>query len=1100
MLKVSEIKRHCFYASSYTKGQEIFYNKKYRNLSIDHGDGMDFILVTAEVKGSGSAWYESSLTVSGSGDEIEDYSCDCLSYQQTGCLCKHCVALALAFQQDQKAKPSPAALLFRPIIIQNGQLLSNRQKTSSYSLNALIRECASLETADNPVTAMQNIHIQPSFSIDYYGKLVVECTLGSGRMYVVKDLLCLLAAVEQRAEVSYGKNLTFVHHPSAFTPEGRRWLEILRSIVAVEKKIHDLSSRSTSSSGNSPYRALELDGYGAELCLTYYRDEGLSMPGLGCQVVEGDPTLTLTLSGEQGGASMELDDGLIQIIAGYQHTYLLFGSYIYQCSQDYVKAVQPLLRAFEITPGHGYYKPDGNMFLAEEDYRGFCAHVLPLVKPYVKVITKSLSLQNYMPEPAQFKVFLSMEDGNEAMSVDARCEVSYGEATFDLLDTGSDHFSYRDGAAEERMKGLLQKYLPDAPKNAAQYLCEGEERILNLVQEGIPLLQDAAELMIDEKILKIRLRKPPRLSFGVSLSGGVLTLNMQNDLQNPEEIADILQSYRQKKKYHRLKSGEVISLDDDSLSLLQEVSEGLMLTPAQLKSGMATLPQYRVAYLDEMVKEISGTAQVHRDAAFRRMIADLHSYQNSEYEVPEAVHATLRTYQMDGFRWLATLARYGLGGILADDMGLGKTVQAIALFAQLRGKALVVTPASLVYNWESEIQKFAPSLSVAAVTGTMEQRREILATVSEVDVVVTSYDLLKRDVPLYENLKFDCMLIDEAQYIKNAGTQAAKAVKAIQAGVRFALTGTPIENHLSDLWSIFDFVMPGYLYTYQRFREEMEKPIAGGDDEAVTARLKAMISPFILRRRKEDVLKDLPERLEQAVYAPMTQSQEKLYRAMESKLAMELSETAETDFREKRLRILAELTRMRQVCCTPALCYENYNGGSGKVELCMELLKNAVASGHRVLVFSQFTSMLEHLMEAYGKECLYLSGKNSKEQRRCMVDRFQKGEVPVFFISLKAGGTGLNLTAADTVIHVDPWWNVAAENQASDRAHRIGQTRVVTVLKLVTRNTIEERILALQERKAKLAERVLEGEGGLEDGLTQEAILSLLGAGHERVS
>lgn len=1090
MLNASEIKRHCFYSSSYSKGQDIFYSKKYRNFSIDYGDGEDPVLVTAEVKGSGAVWYRSSLTVSESGDEIEDYSCNCLSYQQTECLCKHCVAVALAYQQEQKSVHSSLGLLFQPIIIQANQAPSSRQKSTSYAISSLIRSCSSREERQSEAEGMQNIRILPNFHIDYYGKLSVEFSLGSSRMYVVKDILCLLAAVEQRARVSYGKNLTFVHQPSAFTPEARRWLEILRSIAVVEKNIHDLASRPYVSSGSSSYRLLDLDAYGTELCFSYYQETGLPVDGMGHTVVDGNPSLTLTLTGEQGGASLKLDDGWLQILPGYQHTYLLFNHTIYQCTQDYIHAVQPLLRAFGVFPGSGR-SADRSLFLAEEDYRSFCTHILPLVEPYVNVITKSVALQDYMPQPPQFKVYLSMQDGTDTMAVEAHCEVSYGEAAFDLLDTGSDHLSYRNGAAEGKIRGLLQRYLPDAPE---QFLCQGEEHTLALVQEGIPLLQDAAELMIDEKILKIQLRKPPQISFGISLSGGLLTLNLQSDLQNPEEIADILQAYRQKKKYYRLKSGELLSLDDDSLELLQEVSEGLKLTVSQLKKGTATLPKYRAAYLDEMAGKISGTAQVRRDAAFRRMIADLHSFQNSEFEVPETVHASLRSYQMDGFRWLATLAKYGLGGILADDMGLGKTLQTIALFAHLGGKALVVAPASLVYNWESEIQKFAPSLTVAAVTGTSEQRREILETAA--DVVVTSYDLLKRDVSVYETLKFDCMVIDEAQYIKNAGTQAAKAVKAIQAEVRFALTGTPIENRLSDLWSIFDFVMPGYLYTYQRFREEMEKPITAGSDEAVTARLKAMISPFILRRKKEDVLKDLPERLEQPVYAPMTQPQEKLYRAMESRLALELSETAETDFREQRIRILAELTRMRQVCCTPELCYENYHGGSGKVELCLELLKNAVASGHRVLVFSQFTSMLEHLMKDYGEECLYLSGQNTKEQRRKMVDRFQNGAVPVFFISLKAGGTGLNLTAADTVIHVDPWWNLAAQNQASDRAHRIGQTKVVTVFKLVTRNTIEERILALQERKAQLAESILDGEGGLETNLTRETILNLLGASH----
>ena len=439
-------------------------------------------------------------------------------------------------------------------------------------------------------------------------------------------------------------------------------------------------------------------------------------------------------------------------------------------------------------------------------------------------------------------------------------------------------------------------------------------------------------------------------------------------------------------------------------------------------------------------------------------------------------------------------------------MGLGKTLQVISLLLSEQESAkagerewhrsLIVCPASLVYNWQKEISRFAPQIKTTLVTGLATERQRIVRHTKEGEVLITSYDLLKRDVELYRDMVFAIQVIDEAQYIKNPGTQAAKGVKQITAGFKLALTGTPIENRLSELWSIFDYLMPGFLYTYQRFREEIEIPIVVNGDENRMQRLQRMIRPFILRRLKGEVLRDLPAKLEENVFAKLEGEQLALYDAHVQRMKESLEGKSEKEFRSEKIQILAELTRLRQICCDPGLLFEGYKGESAKAQMCMELIENAVGAGHKVLLFSQFTSMLDRLaagLKKAGIDYYMLTGSVGKEKRMQMVESFNEDDVPVFCISLKAGGTGLNLTAADIVIHYDPWWNVAVQNQATDRAHRIGQKHVVTVYKLVSEGTIEEKIIAIQERKKELAKQVLEGEGMDSVSFTKEEILELLG-------
>ncbi|MCH1969639.1 DEAD/DEAH box helicase [Romboutsia hominis] len=428
---------------------------------------------------------------------------------------------------------------------------------------------------------------------------------------------------------------------------------------------------------------------------------------------------------------------------------------------------------------------------------------------------------------------------------------------------------------------------------------------------------------------------------------------------------------------------------------------------------------------------------------------------------------------MDGYKWLNTLNHYEFGGILADEMGLGKTIQTISfLLSKENKKSLIITPTSLVHNWKDEIENFAPSMKVLIMHGDKNQRIKLFKEISEVDVVLTTYSTLRNDFEYYEKMYFDYLVIDEAQNIKNPFAKNTECVKNINAGVKFALTGTPIENNLIELWSIFDFLMPGYLFNRRSFEEKFIK----GDNKNIDE-LKKMINPFILRRLKKDVLEELPEKIEKKFFVEMNKPQKKAYTA----LVNDINKKRENEeFKQDKITIFSYLTKLRQLCLDPSILIEDYSGGSSKIDVCLELIKENINEGHKILLFSQFTSVLKNLGDRLDKENInysYLDGSTSANKRINLVNEFNEGDKnKVFLISLKAGGTGLNLTSADIVIHFDPWWNPAIEDQATDRAHRFGQKNVVEVIKLIAKGTIEEKIIKLQDDKKDLIENIISGD------------------------
>ncbi len=660
------------------------------------------------------------------------------------------------------------------------------------------------------------------------------------------------------------------------------------------------------------------------------------------------------------------------------------------------------------------------------------------------------------------------------------------------------------GYEQDAIKTIL-KYLTEIDIRGEEFFCEKTgDNTFELLSEGLKELMAIGEVKTSKEFERLKIRRAPAVRLGVSVESGILNLDVSTDDMTEDELLALLESYRKNKKFFRLKNGEFIRLEqDDTLEELLATMQAMGISAKEFTQGKLHLPLYRAIYINKLLEDHDEIAS-DRDAHFKSLIRNFNSVKESDIEVPESLSKVLRGYQTYGFKWLSMLSDLGFGGILADDMGLGKTLQVITLLLsrqQLAKKdkkkltSLIVCPASLVYNWEEEFKRFAPTVKVKTVTGTQAERKKLLSVKALPEVLITSYDLLRRDIGLYEGLKFDYEIIDEAQFIKNASAAISKSVKIISSVHRIALTGTPIENRLSELWSIFDYLMPGFLYTYDRFKTDFETPVTKYKDEEITKQLKNMVGPFILRRLKENVLKDLPDKMEEIRFSKFDSAQRKLYDAQVTHMKKVL-ESEDYKSGKDRLKVLAELTKIRQVCCDPELITTGYTGESAKRASCIELIESAIDGGHKILLFSQFTSMFELLEKDLNKkniEFYKITGQTPKEERIKLVHAFNENNVPLFLISLKAGGTGLNLTGADVVIHYDPWWNLAAQNQATDRAHRIGQTRKVSVFKLIAKDTIEEKIIEMQNAKKDLADAILNGESESLMTLSKEQLMDLIG-------
>lgn len=628
------------------------------------------------------------------------------------------------------------------------------------------------------------------------------------------------------------------------------------------------------------------------------------------------------------------------------------------------------------------------------------------------------------------------------------------------------------------------------------------EQEVEFLEIGLEQLATKYEIFTTEKFKNIKIKKKTSVSsmFGIG-QDNILSYNFNLGDINSSELVSIFDSMKSKKKYYRLKNGDIINLEDESLQELNNLTEELELTDEEIINGKGSILKYRAIYLDSLKK--TKYSIISTDNLFDNFIKNFYEYKDSNLSLEDT--SILRDYQLTGVKWLYNLDKTGFGGILADEMGLGKTIQVIYYIKQMlkdnpTSKFLIVVPTSLAYNWEHEFDSFASQIKKAICIGSKEKRKHILKDLNKINVIITTYGLLREDEEIYENLNFNTMIIDEAQNIKNNHAGITKVVKSIKAETKFALTGTPLENSILELWSIFDFIMPGYLANLTKFQSKYKIKDFDEDSEILIKGLSKQINPFILRRKKSDVVKELPEKLINDIYIDLKDEQKKLYVAELNRVKEEMDKIIKEEGMNKaRFLILQLLTKLRQICIDPSIVYDNYSDGSNKIEQLENIVSEYTKNNHKVLIFSSFKTALNIVKEKLNNakiKTYMIDGSVPAKTRIEMVDNFNENDdIKVFLIMLKSGGTGLNLASADVVIHLDLWWNPQAENQATDRAHRIGQTNTVEVIHLITKGTIEEKILELQNKKRILSDKLIDGEirdKNIISELTREDIEKLL--------
>lgn len=1043
---------------------------------------------------SSSGWddrYRTSVAINEKDDAILDYACTCPAYREYDGMCKHCAALLLAYNEEPQ------------------KFMGYHAKKTAATSNCIAEFMKRTEqlTSDNDLQGTIDIETTVAYGYrDWSAHFKIAGPQGS---YVMKSISEFVDRMRTGERFSYGKKLAFTHAPALLTEHARDIAQFLDRAVSLRERANGAAFwryRGRDEVG----RDLQLSDIEVIELLGLLHDRPFVVQGTDygtrsithARIIEADPSIDINLrAADQGGYLILRGDDIVLAAQG-SRMYVWQDDVFYRCSPEFAQCADFLRNVYD--------SDESKLFIAEADMPLFCAAALPAIERHLHVRAPR-EVEAYRPVPCQLEFFFDKDD--RGVTCDAWA--AYGEKRYLICGFTNDETAeetagpLRNERMEAKAVDLIKRYFN--PFDASIDI-DDDEAVAALVFGGLAEFRELGTVFTTPAFDRLTRDGKPQVTLGVSLTGNLIDLTVSSEDLPARELSALLASYRKRKRFHRLRSGAFLDLRDFDLSQLDRLAADLGLTAKQLTSGHAQLPAYRAFYLDE-------EDNLERDRSFTRYVESFRHVDERSYHVPDSLADTLRPYQAEGFRWLSARCDAGFGGILADEMGLGKSVQLISLLLARRdhacetGPSLIVCPASLVYNWLAEIERFAPELRAQAVTGSKRERARIRnaaldgqgarsdghAPVDQpIDVLVTSYDLLRIDVADYVGRSFFCCALDEAQYIKNPATLTTRAVKRIDAAHRFALTGTPMENRLSELWSIFDFLMPGLLGPYARFRERFEAPVVGGD-EAVARRLQAVVGPFMLRRLKTDVLADLPDKLESIVYAHLEGEQQRLYAAHEQRLREDLTEQRNNrknnDFGKRKVEVLAELTKLRQLCCDPHLLYENYGGQAAKLDAIMELVDSAMDAGEKTLVFSQFTSFLERIarrLSAAGVAYYTITGATPKQKRLALVNSFNEDETPVFLVSLKAGGTGLNLTGASVVVHADPWWNAAAQDQATDRAHRIGQTRVVSVQRVIAKDTIEERIVRLQQAKSELASQVVGASGVSLANLTRDDLIDLL--------
>ncbi|UJF35807.1 DEAD/DEAH box helicase [Paenibacillus hexagrammi] len=1053
----------------------------------------------------GKSRYQVAAAIDRNGDV--DASCSCTTFYQDDDYCEHIAALLLTIQEAFHDGRKQGRVY--PSLLHNNSGHSNHSLRGGGKSAPLSEE---YELTNRVMSIFSSKKAAPSRSRTYFDNRSVlqaeftckafsyrtdtclfgiELKIGAQRLYKVQKMKTFLEHVAAGRPYVFTNSFMYEPELHSFKPEDDRLIRSLVDIFDNESLYRETLQAQTAYAPSSirdrillipPSSWDALLPLLAQASMVHMEHEGRSYPGFQLSKESLPLQFELTDSDEDGYALVI--DGLDDITVMEPYRYVLYQGRLLKVTDESGKRLSELKQMMA-----SLRKPE--LKIISDQMASFVQKVIPGLMDLGHVRIKESIADLFVQAPLTAKLYLDRVRDRLL----AGLEFQYGDVAINPLEDrldqrGEDRILIRDENREQKILELME--MSAFAQTESGYFMDDEEGEYEFLSHIVPQLEELVHVYATSAV-KARIFVPPSApKVRVNVGERTDWLEFKFDIGGiPEtEIRKVLQSIVEKRRYYRMPGGSLMPLESEEFQEIVRFLNEVGFRREDLARSTFQIPMYRGLHL--MEKEGAGSS-IKISKPLRQLLDNVKNPDHLDFPVPVELDPVLRDYQKYGFQWMKMLAYYGFGGILADDMGLGKTIQSITFLVselpairERKEPALIVSPASLVYNWQGEFEKFAPFVRTAIADGSREERAKLIKHASEYDVILTSYPLLRRDMDLFASAVFHTVIMDEAQAFKNHATLTAQTVKTIQARHRFALSGTPIENSLEELWSIFDAVFPDLFPGRKSFNELSRETIA------------KRARPFMLRRVKSDVLRELPDKIETVHSSELEPAQKKLYAAYLAQLQQEtLKHLSVNGFEKSRIKILAGITRLRQICCHPSLFIENYEGSSAKYEQLLEIIEDCRSAGRRMLVFSQFTEMLGLIGRELGYRGVpyfYLDGSTPTRQRVELCSRFNNGEKDLFLISLKAGGTGLNLTGADTVLLYDLWWNPAVEQQAADRAHRIGQKKVVQIIRLVAQGTVEEKMLQLQMRKKHLIEEVVEPESGQEQipGLSEQDIKDIL--------
>lgn len=995
-------------------------------------------------------YYDVSIVIE-NNKEIVKTICDCKEYRNFQS-CKHIGAVFVNYYET----------LFKGSII-------NVHKITEDILNKFMPDEDTLIKKELQVELIINVTEKESYYY-YYGRTYtdfnIKIMIGEDKLYTLGNHATAfkVAYENQEGEVYFGKNFTYIPEKYYLSNNSKTIIESYldvcegsynRNIFAKDFKTFLNKIKNTN------------------FIINNYKIEGIK---------EGFPISSNLIKNNE---SYELDFDLenIEVLIKNDYEYILYKGNLYHLRKLEQELIDDLMEN----------KLD-KLIISKEKVDAFTKGLLKIVRKNLKIDASVTDIT--LPKEISTKLYFDLR--SSYILVDALFK--YDEKEVNYFDKSNTIL--RDIDYETKVINDILKYGFEIDNN--KIILKDIEKEVEFLENGLENLATKYEIFTTEKFKGINIKKKTSVTsmFGIG-QDNILSYTFSLGDINSNELVNIFEEIKNKKKYYRLKNGDILNLEDESLKELSDLKDDLELSDAEIIAGHGAILKYRAIYLDSLKNTKYNI--IKTDNLFDNFIDKFYKFKDINLTLPKDELKILRDYQVTGVKWLYTLAKTGFGGILADEMGLGKTIQVIYYIKQMlkdneNNKFLIVVPTSLAYNWDHEFDSFGSNIKRKICVGNKDKRTKILRNLNDTNVIITTYGLLREDEELYNNLNFNTMVIDEAQNIKNNMAGITKVVKKINAENKFALTGTPLENSILELWSIFDFIMPGYLASLTKFQSKYKIKDFDEDSEILIKGLSKQINPFILRRKKQDVVKELPDKLINDIYIELKDEQKKLYVAELERVKEEMEKIIETEGMNKaRFLILQLLTKLRQICIDPSIVYDNYKDGSNKLEQLESIVNEYIKNNHKILIFSSFKTALNIVKEKLNKakiKTYMIDGSVPAKDRIEMVDNFNNNDdVKVFLIMLKSGGTGLNLATADVVIHLDLWWNPQAENQATDRAHRIGQKNTVEVIHLITKGTIEEKILELQNKKRILSDKLIDGEirdKNILSELTKEDIKNLL--------